>query len=56
MMRIRTKIRRGRNPLVVVDFEEASNFNPEDLSWVPTLEEVRQIYKKLKRFNAWKKY
>ena len=53
MMLIRTKNRNGRNPLVVVYFERDSNFNPEDLSWAPTLKEVSQIYKALKRVDAW---
>lgn len=54
MMFIRTKYRRGRNPLVVVYFERDSNFNPEDLSWTPRLPEISQIYKALKRVDAWK--
>jgi len=54
-MRIRTKRRNGRNPLVVVYFEEDSNFNPEDLSWAPTLKEVSRIYRALKRVDAWRK-
>jgi len=53
-MRIRTKRRNRRNPLVVVYFEEDSNFNPEDLSWAPTLKEVSRIYKALKRVDAWR--
>lgn len=53
-MRIETKNRNGRNPLVVVYFEENSNFNPEDMSWVPTLREVRSVYTALKRVDAWR--
>jgi len=39
---------------VVVCFEKDSNFNPEDLSWAPRLEEVSRIYKALKRVDAWR--
>ncbi|MFX1265499.1 MAG: hypothetical protein ACFFH0_08965 [Promethearchaeota archaeon] len=52
-MRIRTKRRRGRNDLVVVIFEEDSNFDSDDLSWTPRKEELRKIYKAMKRAGAW---
>jgi len=52
-MQIRTKHRRGRNPLVVVIFEEDSNFNPDDLSWTPRKKELSEIYRAMKRANAW---
>jgi len=53
-MRIRIKYRKGRNPLVVVIFEEDSNFNPDDLSWTPRKNEVSEIYTEMKRANAWR--
>lgn len=53
-MRIETKRRNRRNPLVVVHFEEDSNFNPVDLSWTPRLKEVSRIYKALKDVDAWR--
>jgi len=52
-MRIQFKYRRGRNPLVIVIFEEDSNFNPDDLSWSPRKDELSEIYKAMKRANAW---
>jgi len=36
MMCIRIDWKNKPNPLVIVYFEEDSNFNPEDLSWVPS--------------------
>jgi len=53
-MFIRIKYRYRRNPLVVVCFERDSNFNPEDLSWAPTLKEIRELCKALKRVDAWR--
>ena len=53
MMKIRIKRRRGRNDLVVVYFEEDSNFDPDDLSWTPRKDELSEIYRKMKRAKAW---
>jgi len=53
-MRIRIKRRRGRDDLVVVIFEEDSNFNPDDLSWTPRKDEISEIYAEMKRANAWR--
>lgn len=52
-MQIRIKYRRGRNPLVIVNFEKDSNFNPDDLSWAPRKEELSEIYMAMKRAKAW---
>ena len=31
------------NALIVVTFEDSSNFDPKDLTWVPKLEELDKI-------------
>ena len=31
------------NPLIIVQFEHASNFDPVKLTWVPKLEELEKI-------------
>ena len=47
---MKIEIKRGSrgNPLMVVTFEKASNYDPEKHEWVPKLEEVGLIYKTLK--------
>jgi len=47
---MRIEIKRGSrgNPLMVVTFEKASNYDPEKNEWVPKLDEVGLIYKTLK--------
>lgn len=35
---------KGKNDfLLVVEFEESSNYDPENHEWIPKLEELRQI-------------
>ena len=47
---MRIEIKRGSrgNPLMVVTFEKASNYDPDKNEWVPKLEEVGLVYKTLK--------
>ncbi|MDH5793773.1 MAG: hypothetical protein OEZ18_04325 [Candidatus Bathyarchaeota archaeon] len=47
---MRIEIRRGSrgNALMVVIFEQASNYDLEKHEWVPKLEEVGLIYRTLK--------
>jgi len=48
-MRIEIKTgTRDRNPIMVVTFEKASNYNPEKNEWVPKISEVALISKTLK--------
>lgn len=48
-MRIEIKTgTKDRNPMMIVFFEEASNYNPKNHTWVPTLKEVALISKTLK--------
>lgn len=48
-MRIEIKTgTKDRNPIMVVTFEEASNYNPEKNEWVPKISEVALISKTLK--------
>ena len=48
-MRIEIKTgTKDREPLMVVVFEEASNYDPEKHEWVPKLKEVALISKTLK--------
>ena len=48
-MRIEIKTgTRDRNPIMVVTFEKASNYNPEKNEWVPKINEVALISKTLK--------
>ena len=36
--------KKGTNDLIaVVHFKEASNFNPKDLTWVPTIKELNLL-------------
>lgn len=52
-MRIEIDWENKPNPLVIVYFEEDSNFHSEDLSWVPRKTEISSLYKALKRAGAW---
>jgi len=47
-MRIEIKLGSKGNPLMIVIFEEASNYIPERNEWVPKIEEVALITKTLK--------
>jgi hypothetical protein len=48
-MRIEIKVgSRDKNPLMVVVFEKASNYDPDKHEWVPKIEEVALISKTLK--------
>ena len=48
MMHIEIKRGSRGNPLMVVTFEKASNYDPEKNEWVPKLDEVGLIYRTLK--------
>ncbi len=53
-MRIEKKQGSRGNKLVVVVFEpDYDNFNPSDLSWVPTKGELKEIYREMKIARAW---
>ena len=52
-MRIEYKYGDRKNPLVLVFFEEDSNFSPDDMSWSPRLSEIKRIYDALKKAGAW---
>ena len=48
---VRIEIKRGSrddNPLMVVIFEKASNYDPETHEWCPKLEEIGLIHSTLK--------
>lgn len=47
-MKIKIEEGSSGNHLMVVVFEDDSNFNSEDLTWVPTMREVKRIYRRLK--------
>ena len=52
-MHIKFKRSHGLDPLVVVVFAEDSNFNPDDLTWAPRKDELREIYQAMKKAKAW---
>jgi hypothetical protein len=48
-MRIEIKTgTKDRNPMMIVTFEKASNYDPENNTWVPKISEVALISKTLK--------